>query len=106
MDNGCIEEKSEPPFCVNPLTAAEGKKLRLVIDLGYVNYHLVRFKFRYEDLRSLSQVLQGGHWFFTWDLKSEYRHADIFSDHQTYLGFAWPFNGVLRFSLSWFYPLA
>ena len=97
LDNGCITEHSEPPFCVNPLTVAEGKKLRLVIDLRHVNCHLVRFKFKYEDLRSLSQVLQEGHWFFTWDLKSGYHHVDISPDHQKYLGFAWPFNGVLRY---------
>ena len=97
LDNGCITERSEPPFCVNPLTVAEGKKLRLVIDLRHVNCHLVRFKFKYEDLRSLSQVLQEGHWFFTWDLKSGYHHVDISPDHQKYLGFAWPFNGVLRY---------
>ena len=57
LDNGCVTEHSEPPFCVNPLTVAEGKKLRLVIDLRHINCHLVRFKFKYEDLRSLSQVL-------------------------------------------------
>ena len=97
LDNGCITEHSEPPFCVNPLTVAEGKKLRLVIDLRHVNCHLVRFKFKYEDLRSLSQVLQEGHWFFTWDLKSGYHHVDISPVHQKKLGFAWPFNGVLRY---------
>ena len=71
-----LTEHSEPPFCVKPLTVAEGKTLRLVIDLRHVNCHLVRFKFKYEDLRSLSQVLQEGHWFFTWDLKSGYHHVD------------------------------
>ena len=43
LDNGCITEHSGPPFCVNPLTVAEGKKLRLVNDLRHVNCHLVRF---------------------------------------------------------------
>ena len=80
-----------------PLTVAEGKKLRLVIDLRHVNCHLVRFKFKYEDLRSRSQVLQDGHWFFTWDLKSGYHHVDICPDHQKYLGLAWPFNVGLRY---------
>ena len=61
LDNGCITEHREPPFCVNPLTVAEGKKLRLVIDLRHVNCHLVRFKFKYENLSSLSQVLHEGH---------------------------------------------
>ena len=30
----CIFEHAVPPFCVNPFTVAEGKKLRLVIDLS------------------------------------------------------------------------
>ena len=95
LDNGCITEHSEPPFCVNPLTVAKGKKPRLVIDLRHVNCHLFRFKFKYEDLPSLSQVLQEGHWFFTWGLKSGYHHVDISPDHQRYLGLLGPFNGVL-----------
>ena len=32
-----IEEQSEPPHCVNPLSVAKGKKLRLVLDLRHVN---------------------------------------------------------------------
>ena len=32
--NDCIQEHCEPPYCVNPLSVAEGKKLRLVIDLS------------------------------------------------------------------------
>jgi len=82
FDSGCITEHSEPPFCVNPLTVPEGKTLRLLIDLRHVlNCHLVRFKFKCEDLRSLSQVLQEGHWFFTWDLKSGYHHVDTWYRH-------------------------
>ena len=47
LDSGCITEHSEPPFCVNPLTVAEDKTLRLLIDLRHVlNCHLVRFKVR------------------------------------------------------------
>ena len=74
-------EHEVPPFCVNPLTVAEGKKLRLVIDLRHVNNHLFKPKFKFEDLRSLSQVLDEGHWFFTWDLKSGYHHVEICLDH-------------------------
>jgi len=50
-----VEEHSSPPHCVNPLTVAEGKKLRLVIDLREVNKYLVKTKFYYEDLRSLTE---------------------------------------------------
>ena len=97
LANGCIVEHSVPPFCVNPLSVAEGKRLRLVIDLRHVNSFLVRFKFKYEDLRSLSQVLEEGQWFFTWDLKSGYHHVDICLEHQMYLSFSWPFSGMLRY---------
>lgn len=69
----------------------------MVIDLRHVNNFLVRFKFKYEDLRSLSQVLEEGHWVFTWDLRSGYHHVDICVEHQTYLGFSWRFNGVPRY---------
>ena len=99
LSNGCIVEHVASPFCVNPITVAEGKKLRLVIDLRHVDNCLVKPRFKYEDLRSLSQVLDEGFgWkFFTWDLKSGYHHVDICLDHQKYLGFAWPFSGVVRY---------
>ena len=100
LNSGCIVEHVVPPFFMNPLTVAEGKKLRLVIDLRRVNNCLVKLRFKYEDLRSLSQVLDEGLWFFTWDLKSGNHHVDIFLDHQKYLGFAWPFSGVVRYFTS------
>ena len=53
LDNGCTTEYSEPSFCVNPLTFAESKMLRLVIDPRHNYCHLVRFMFKYED-RSLA----------------------------------------------------
>ena len=97
LEKQLINEHSFPPQFVNPLTVAEGKKLRLVIDLREVNKYLVKPKFRYEDLRSLSEVFEQGFWFFTWDLKSGYHHVDIFHPHQQFLGFAWDFEGVTRY---------
>ena len=91
LSRDCIEEHSEPPFCVNPLTVAQGKKLRLVIDLRHVNSFLRKQTFKYEDLRSLSKVFEQNFWFFTWDLESGYHHVDIFPEHRKYLEFAWPF---------------
>ena len=62
--NGCIVEHNLPPYFVNPFTMAEGKKSRLVIDLRQVKEFLVKPKFKYEDLSSLSQVIEENHWFF------------------------------------------
>ena len=44
LRRGLVEEHSSPPHYVNPL--AEGKKLRLVIDLREVNKYLVKPKLR------------------------------------------------------------
>lgn len=78
----------EHPTCINPLTVAVvGKNLRFVIDLRQVNVCLVKPKFRYEDLRSLSEEFQRYFWFVSWDLKLGYPHVDIYEPHQTYLRF-------------------
>ena len=104
LSNGCITGHEVPPFWVNPLTVAEAKKLRLVIDLRHVNNYLFKPKFKYKDFCSLSQVLDEGHWFFTWDLKSGYHHVDICLDHQFCLAFFWRCQifsfTVLSFGLS------
>ena len=49
LSNGYIVEHIVPPFFVNPLTVAEGKKLRLVTGLRHVNSCLVKHRFKYED---------------------------------------------------------
>ena len=85
LSNDCIIEHPIPPLCVNPLilclacvagrrrgrkglchagyplSVAEGKKPRLVLDRRHVNKYLVRPKFKYEGLRSLSLVLDEGY---------------------------------------------
>ena len=58
----CIEEHLEPPYCVNPLSEAEGKKLRLVIDFRHVNPYRLRLSFKYEDLHSLSKFFEQNFW--------------------------------------------
>ena len=97
LENHCIVEHSAPPLCVNPLSIAKGKKLRLVIDLRRVDNFLVRFKFKDEDFCSLCHVLEETDWFFVWDLRSGYHYVDICVEHQTYLGFSWRFDGVPRY---------
>ena len=56
-----------------------------------------RYSFKYEDIHSLSKVFEQNFWFFTWDLESGYHYVDIFSGHQKFLGFSWPFSGKARF---------
>ena len=90
LKNRCILETTTTPHVVNPLTVAEGKKLRLVLDLRYVNQFLQNQTFKYEDLITLSEVFEG-HFFFIFDLSSGYHHVSIVDFHQQLLGFSWIF---------------
>ena len=59
--NKCVEELKQKPYCCNPLTVAEGKKLRLVLDLWHVNKHIKHNKFRYENLSTFISRLSIWH---------------------------------------------
>ena len=98
LNKRCIEEHDFPPHVVNPLSVAEGKKLRLVLDLRYVNSFIECTRFKYEDLRTLSEIFESGFFFFTFDLESGYHHVSIVKHHQQLLGFRWQFSdGVRRY---------
>lgn len=43
LENKCIIEKETRSYCCNPLTVAEGSKLRLVIDLRHVNKYVKKY---------------------------------------------------------------
>ena len=73
------------PYCINSLTVAEGKKLRLVSDLRHVNKYLVVPIFKYENLKSLSKIFEQGYYFFTRDRKQGYHHISIFLEYTQYL---------------------
>ena len=75
----------------------EGKKLRLVLDLKHVNKYLVVPRFKYENLKSLSEIFEQGYYFFTWDLKQGHHHISIFPEHTQYLGFSCSFQSRLRY---------
>ena len=93
-----IVEVSTMPYCCNPLTVAENKKLRLVLDLRHVNPYLKKNKFRYEDLDTVTDILQPGDYFTMFDLISAYYHINIHPDFHKYLGFHWTFpDGKVRY---------
>ena len=93
LENNCIKEVKSPSYCVNPLSVAErnGKK-RLVIDLRHINKHLSIKKFKYENLKIVSELFEKDFVFCTFDLKSGYHHVQIHDDHQKFLGFCWTFE--------------
>lgn len=96
--NRCVATCETPPHVVNPLTVAEGKKLRLVLDLRHVNQFVENTRFKYEDLRTLAEIFEAGFFFFTFDLESGYHHVSIVEHHQQLLGFSWLFpDGKRRY---------
>ena len=90
LKNKCIEELDQN--CCNPLTVAESKKLRLVLDLGHVNSFIKQNKFRHENLATLSENLSEGDYFTTFDLSSGYHHIEIHPEHRKFLGLEWTFE--------------
>ena len=91
LSDGLVKEVPEKPYCCNPLTVAEGTKLRLVLDLRHVNKYIFSPKFKYEDLRTLANMFDKNFYFSTFDIKSGYHHVDITEEDQKYLGFSWIF---------------
>ena len=85
-----LETDQEHIHICSPLGVVPKKnnKFRLILDLRYLNQHLASFKFKFEDLRVASQLLDLGDWFFTFDLFNGYHHIDIGVEHRKYLGFS------------------
>ena len=76
---------------INPLSVATNKseKKRLILDLRYVNKYIYKQKIKFEDWRTAINYFGPGTYLTKFDLKSGYHHLDIFSEHQSYLGFSW-----------------
>ena len=72
-------------------------KLRLVLNLRYVNQFLLVTKFKYEDLQVAALMFERDEYMFKFDLKSGYHHVDIQCEHQKYLGFRWYTRGCPQF---------
>ena len=88
---GCVKCVEEVPYVCSPLSVVEnavGKK-RLVLNLRYLNKHLWKQKFKYEDLRTAMMYFNPGDYLFAFDLKSGYHHVDIAEVHHKFLGFQW-----------------
>ena len=97
LEKSYIQEINSASYCCNPLTVAEGKKLRLVLDLRHVNKFLNVQKFRYEDLKIVADLIENSDYFTVFDLVSGYHHIDINPEHFKFLGFQWIFeDGCVR----------
>ena len=89
--NWCARQVNKQPYLCNPLLVVENftGKLRLVLNLKYLNQFLENDHFKYEDLRIAAVMFEQHELLFNFDLKSGYHHVNIYPDHQKYLGFQW-----------------
>ena len=100
--NRYIKKVLEPPYICSPLSVASNSKgkLRLVMNLRYLNQFLWVDKFKYEDLCTAILMLEREDYLFSLDLKSGYHHVDVFELHRQFLGFQWEALGMPQFYIS------
>ena len=96
VNNRCVLRVSARPHVCSPLSVvcSSAGKLRLVLNLRYLNQYLHVLTFKYEDLRVVALLFDANEYLFKFDLKSGYHHVDIHRDFHTYLGFQWETKGV------------
>ena len=93
--SGCVREcKREDLTVINPLKAKQNReKMRMILDLQYINNHLRSCRFKCEDLRTATNLFEKDGYFFKWDYKNGYHHIDILPEHPKYLGFSMEIEG-------------
>ena len=75
LTNRCIKQVSAVPYTCSPISVVESNsgKMRLVINLRYLNKFLWKQNFKYEDLRVAMLLFEKGDYLFSFDLKSGYQ---------------------------------
>ena len=78
---GAVEKvENEAAYVMSPLGIVEGRKLRLILDLCFVNKHLAKYQLRCEGLDCFTEMYEKGDWVIQFGLKRTYHHIDtIFS---------------------------
>ena len=95
----CVIEVEPKPHVISPLSVSRnssGKK-RFILDLRYVNIHLWKQSVKFEDLKVFQNYVSEDAFLYKFDLQKGYYHLDVFSEHQTFLGFSWFHEGRERF---------
>ena len=95
LNTGRIKEVKNPPYVVNPLSVSENgsQKLRLILDLRYMNKHVFKGKIKFDNWKIIQDFLEPIDLLFKFDISQGYHHIDIDEQHQKYLGFLWKIKG-------------
>ncbi|VDL87273.1 unnamed protein product [Nippostrongylus brasiliensis] len=89
LDVGAIETVEAKPRVVSPLAVAQGKKLRLILDLSWLNSFVASESIRFEDMSKAFHMLGSAKYFSTFDMKSGYHHVSVHKDFVKFLGLRW-----------------
>ena len=92
LARGSIIQTERPPLVINPLNVVEHNgKLRLILDLVYVNHFISKegLKFKYEGIKLTSLYFTPDDSIFSVDLEKAYHHVDMHESTWEYLGFSW-----------------
>ena len=93
LSAGAIQLVRQCPKVVSPLgvvTKINSDKLRLIVNMRYVNKALVIPKFKMETLSSLEDLSKPFDFMVSFDLKLGFWHIPLAADAQPWVGFQWP----------------
>ena len=81
--NRCVMKVQSKPEVCSPLSVVGNPevKLRLVLNLRYLNQFLHVQSFKYENLHIAALMFEQGEYQFKFNLKSVYHHVDIWPEH-------------------------
>jgi hypothetical protein len=80
------------PTVVSPLGVVpkpHSDKLRLIVNMRYVNDHLVTRVFKFEGLTDIAGMANKGDYSLSYDLTSEHYHVALHPDSRRFVGFKW-----------------
>ena len=94
-----MKETRAPPYTVSPPTVAKNNynKPRLILDLRYVNSFVYKDKIKFDDWRTMQDLVDNEGFLYIFDISQGYHHTGIDENHQNYLGFSWNINGKIRY---------
>jgi hypothetical protein len=78
------------PTVVSPLGVVpkpHSDKLRLIVNMRYVNDHLVKRVFKFEGLTDIGDMTNKGDYSISYDLTSGYYHVALYPDSRRFVGF-------------------
>jgi hypothetical protein len=93
LSANAIRQVFHTPAVVSPLGVVPKigtKKLRLIVNLRYVNKAMVIPRFRMESLSDLSDLMELGDFMISFDLKSYFGHVPLAESAQQWVAFEWP----------------